>query len=210
MLPSFQRSEPATCALTLFISDFCIMQIAEQGGSALPFKLCSIDILSLKVWSAVWKLASCTKQGRRTGSDKHITHLLPSNLQHLWKIGWMKEPQQISLSSSALAELWGPTSHMDELFLNNLSDVVDTNRLCSNTKKACLTCLFLLNNIPVDNPATFLEESFPLIVVQGSAKSWGKTSRCGVSRPDSLRCNSIEMWVHFYEVPKSWERLICL
>lgn len=103
----------------------------------------------------------------------------------------------------SLGRVMGATSHVDELFLNNLSNVVDTNRLCSNTKKACLTCLFLLNNIPVDNPATFLEESFPLIVVQGSAKSWGKTSRCGVSRPESLRCNSIEMWVHFYEVPKS-------
>lgn len=68
------------------------MQIAERGGSVLPFKLHSIDILSPEVWYAVWKLASYTKQGRRTGSDKQTTYPLLSDLQHLKKIGWMKEP----------------------------------------------------------------------------------------------------------------------
>lgn len=183
------------------------------GSSVLPIQFCSIDILSLEVQFTVWKLTSYTKQGR-TGSDKQITHLLLSDLQYLGKIGWMKQPL-VPADLPSLGPITGVTLRMDELFWNNLSNAADTNRLSSNTREARPRCLFLLNTIPANSPATFLEGSFCPGVVQGSVKSWENVSGWGASRTNfqaRLSQGHCCRNVGTNGTPKCWgsERLLCL
>lgn len=138
--------------LTLFISDFCIMQTADRESSVshLTYAVSYLPPPSppSEVWYSIENsvVRGKKKRGRKTNLGKQITYPLFSDLQNLGEIGWMEEP--LPMLPADLPELLnlgrttGATLHMDELVLSNLPNVADTNRLCSNTRKACPTCLF--------------------------------------------------------------------
>lgn len=110
------NGECLQCVLSFFISDFCIMQIANREGSVshLSYAASIFSFFPLKVWCPMWKLSNSVVR------ENKAEELIQTNKVHLhssltcrtsqklggWQNRW-RCCQQISLNISTLAESQG-------------------------------------------------------------------------------------------------------